>query len=76
VDSYFHLCGRGYHHDHVDVDALATGTADVDKDPVALYLGYCDWSLSRRLYVLDLRIVHILYRLLYMACVLCDTYFV
>jgi len=38
VDSYFHLCGRGYHHDHVDVDALTATTADVDENPVALYL--------------------------------------
>jgi hypothetical protein len=40
VDLHFHLCGRGYHHDCVDVDTLAAGTADVDDDPVALYLGY------------------------------------
>jgi hypothetical protein len=36
VDSQFHLCGRGYHHDRVDVDALAAGTIDVDENPVAL----------------------------------------
>jgi hypothetical protein len=42
VNSYFHLCGRGYHHNCVDVDALATGTTDVDDDLVALYLGYYD----------------------------------
>jgi hypothetical protein len=40
VNSYFHLHKRGYHHDRVDVDALATGTADVDDDPMAMYLGY------------------------------------
>jgi hypothetical protein len=38
VNSYFHLCERGYHHDRVDTDALATSTADVDNDPVAMYL--------------------------------------
>jgi hypothetical protein len=38
VHSYFHLYERGYHHDGVDVDALAAATADVDDDPVALYL--------------------------------------
>jgi hypothetical protein len=37
VDSYLHLCRRGYHHVHVD--ALAIGTVDVNEDPVALYLG-------------------------------------
>lgn len=76
VDSYFHLCGRGYHHDHVDVDALTATTADVDENPVALYLRDYDWSLSRQLYMLDLRIVCIFCRLLYMACVACNTFFV
>jgi hypothetical protein len=47
VDSYFHLCERGYHQDHVDANALVAGTADVDEDPVAMYLGYYDWCLSR-----------------------------
>jgi hypothetical protein len=37
VDSHFHLCVHGYHHDHVDVDALVVGTADVDDDPMTLY---------------------------------------
>jgi hypothetical protein len=40
VNSYFHLSKRGYYHDRVDVDALAAGTADVDEEPVTLYLGY------------------------------------
>jgi hypothetical protein len=40
--SYFHLCRCDYHHDCVDVDVVAIGTADVDKDSVALYLGYYD----------------------------------
>jgi hypothetical protein len=39
MNSYFHICERGYDHDHVDVDTLATGTTDVNDDPVALYLG-------------------------------------
>jgi hypothetical protein len=40
VDSHFHLYRRGYHHDCVDADALTTGAANVDNDPMALYLGY------------------------------------
>jgi hypothetical protein len=42
VDSYFYLCGCGYHHDCVDVDALVAVTTDVNEDPVALFLGYYD----------------------------------
>jgi hypothetical protein len=45
VNSYFLLYECGYHHDRVDVDALAAGTTDVDEDSMALYLGYYDWSL-------------------------------
>jgi hypothetical protein len=44
VESYFYLCGHGYYHDRIDVDALAASTADVDEDPMALYLRYYDWS--------------------------------
>jgi hypothetical protein len=40
VYSYFHLCRSGYHHDRVDVDALAAATVDVDEDLMTLYLGY------------------------------------
>jgi hypothetical protein len=40
VNSYFHLCERGYLHDRVDVDTLTAGTIDIGEDPVALYLGY------------------------------------
>jgi hypothetical protein len=42
VNSYFHLCERGYHYNRVDADDLAAGTTDVDEDPVTLYLGYYD----------------------------------
>jgi len=42
VDSHFHLCGRGHHHDHIDVDALAASTSDIDDDLVALSFGYYD----------------------------------
>jgi hypothetical protein len=63
VHSYFHLYGRGYHHKGVDVDALAAGTTNVDDDPVALYLGYYNQSSSWQLNLLDLWIVHLLYRL-------------
>jgi hypothetical protein len=44
VNSCFHLCERDCHHNRVDVDALAACTADVNEDPVALYLRYYDWS--------------------------------
>jgi hypothetical protein len=60
MNSYFHLYERGYYHDRVDVDVLAASTADGDDDLVALYWGYYDWSLSWRLYVLNLGIVRIL----------------
>jgi len=33
-------------HYRTDTDALAVGLADVEDDPVALYLGYCDWGTS------------------------------
>jgi len=39
---YFILCERSYHHNHVNVDALAADTANVDDDTMALYLGYYD----------------------------------
>jgi hypothetical protein len=55
VNSCFHLCERGYHQDRVDVDALTADIADVDEDLVALYSG----SILQRLFVLDLRIVHV-----------------
>jgi len=37
VNSYFRLCEHDYHHNRVDTDSLAAGTADVDETPVALY---------------------------------------
>jgi hypothetical protein len=42
VNSLFHLCKCGDHHDHVDVDVVGASTVEVDEDPVALYLGYYD----------------------------------
>jgi hypothetical protein len=42
ISTYANVTGRGYHHDREDVDALAAGTANVDEDPMALYLGYFD----------------------------------
>jgi hypothetical protein len=47
LDSYFHLWGCGYHHDRVDVDALAPGIGGFDEDPMVLYLGYYDKSYSQ-----------------------------
>jgi hypothetical protein len=32
VDSFFHLCGCGYHHNRVDEVFLVVGIADVDDD--------------------------------------------
>jgi hypothetical protein len=46
LNSYFHLCECGYHHDRVDADALIASIANVDEDLVALYLGYYDWGSS------------------------------
>jgi hypothetical protein len=44
VDSFFHLCGCGYHHNHVDDILMIAGTPEADDNPVAYYLGYYDWS--------------------------------
>lgn len=77
VDSHFHLCGHGYHHDGVDIDALAAGTADVDDDPVVLYLGYYNWgSLHLVICVSDSDSLYFCIDILYMACVARDIYFV
>jgi hypothetical protein len=77
VDSHFHLCGRGNHHNRVDIDALGASTVDVDDDSVALYLGYYDWGSSHLVvYVSDLDNPYFCTNILYMACVTCDTYFV
>jgi hypothetical protein len=61
---YFELVNL-YFHQVLDANALAAGTTDVNEDPVALYLGYYDWSLSQRLQALDLWIVRILFRHFY-----------
>jgi len=53
VDSLFHLCGCGNHHDYKNNDVLGVGTADVDEDHVALYLRCYDCGLSWWSYVLD-----------------------
>jgi hypothetical protein len=42
VNSYIHLYSCGVSHDHIDIVPLVAGTADVDDDPVALYLRYYD----------------------------------
>jgi hypothetical protein len=42
VNSYLHLYGCGYYHNCIDDVPLAAGSADVDDDFVALYLGYYD----------------------------------
>jgi hypothetical protein len=75
VNSYFHICGRSYYHDRVDV-ALAASTTDVDDEPVVLYLGYYDWGPSH-LVVCVLNSDSLPFEdILYMAYVACDTYFV
>jgi len=40
VDSLIHLYGCGNHHDRINDDVLAIGTANVEENPLALYLGY------------------------------------
>jgi hypothetical protein len=42
VDSFFHLCGCGYHYNRVDDVLMIAGTLEADGDSVALYLGYYD----------------------------------
>lgn len=39
VVSYVHLFKRGYHHDCVDVDALAAGTTYVDDNSCGVIFG-------------------------------------
>jgi hypothetical protein len=76
MNSYFHLCEHGYHHDRVDVDDLAAGTVDVNEDLVALYLGYYDWgSLHLVVGVLDSDSLPFV-NFMYITCVACDTCFV
>jgi hypothetical protein len=67
VDSLFHLCERGDHHDHINDDVMAVGTTKVDDDPMALYLGYYDLGLSHRSLVSDLWIAPFEI-ILYMMC--------
>jgi hypothetical protein len=40
VNSFFHLCGCGYHHNRVNDIPVIAGTPKADDDPVAHYLGY------------------------------------
>jgi hypothetical protein len=42
VDSFFHLCGCGYHHNRVDDIPMIAGTLELDDDQVAFYLDYYD----------------------------------
>jgi hypothetical protein len=42
VNSFFHLCGCGYHHNLVDDISMITGTPETDDVLVAYYLGYYD----------------------------------
>jgi hypothetical protein len=42
VNSLFHLCRCGYHHNRVDDIPVIAGTPEADDDPVAYYLGYYD----------------------------------
>lgn len=46
VDSLIHLYGRGNHHDRINDNVLATGTANVEDNHLALYLGYYEYSIS------------------------------
>jgi hypothetical protein len=73
VKSYFHLCEHDYHHNCVDIDALATGTVDVDEDLVALYLGYYDWGSLHSVVSVSNSDNSPFVDILCMACVVCDT---
>jgi hypothetical protein len=42
VNSFFHLCGCGYHHNHVDDISVIAGIPEADDVLVAYYLGYYD----------------------------------
>jgi len=42
VDSFVHLCGCEYHHNHVDDAFMIAGTPEADDDPLVFYLGYYD----------------------------------
>jgi hypothetical protein len=42
VESFFHLCGCGYHDNRVDDIPMITSTIDADDDLIAFYLGYYD----------------------------------
>jgi hypothetical protein len=42
VNSYFHLYGCDYHHNHIDEAPLVAGTHDAEDDPVANYLEHYD----------------------------------
>jgi hypothetical protein len=42
VNSFFHPYECGYPHNRRDATHLAAGTAELDDDPVVLYLGYYD----------------------------------
>jgi hypothetical protein len=42
VNSFFHLCGCGYHHNRVDDIPVIAGTPEADDNPVAYYMGYYD----------------------------------
>jgi len=60
VNSYFHLYEHGYHHDRVDVDALAAGTTEVEEDPLALYWDTMTEALRIRSFVCRTQLVHLL----------------
>jgi hypothetical protein len=42
VNSYFHLYGCGYHHNHIDEAPLVAGIHDAEDDSLANYLEYYD----------------------------------
>jgi hypothetical protein len=42
VDSFFHLCGCGYHHNRVDDIPMIADTPEADDEPVVYYLSYDD----------------------------------
>lgn len=78
VDSLFYLWERDDHHERVDADAVAAGTAKFDENLVALYLGIGILRLRFIASVVCVELVDSPFweHFIYMACVACDILFV
>jgi hypothetical protein len=73
VNSYFHLYGRGYHQDRVDIDVLAAGSEDVVSRwwLSCLKCGMLWLKHIVTSYVMDLRVVYY-FVVFYVARIACD----